>query len=1642
MADVLSYEDFAGGKGQSETSSSTAAKGPSLPANQEKGISYEEFSGEKTDSPYAGVFDKTMKGLKAVGGEAAALADFVLSVPGFIVQTGAQLGGTVQAAARGVPLTADQRMLNPLTAYGVGREAGQEVGAALMNPVKKVLDLFRSGEAYEQSKTTAGLNKLSEMIEHAGKWVEEKSGGQVSRDSVPMLIDTLMTSASGAAKGKAGGIPPEVQARIREGAEKARQQAEADAKAETLTPAEFAARAPVQKQINDMLGIRTPAEQAAITRSRRQDVKNAFSETGRPRELTEAEQGQLDVAEARGSRIFDTPGESLFTAEERMARSKAFEESLPKDEEGSSYEVGSKQLSKRVGQAEVLRILQKPGFERTPEDLIVLRAARQEGKASPEALALLSAAGIGAAVGVALDDDKLRGAMLGATTGLAPALLMRGNLPVKRSFGQAGAVKGPGGMWHPEAVERLATPLQEKLWDPEAGRLPEAERTPENMNTTAQHDRSFEANQPAMAWANKAIRNYLNKYAGTERDPLKDVEIPKSGGEGPATIPWEKAWDKSVRMLDAAEYPNEDWAKNAKPGEQIAYFNKGAPAHQDITDYLSHVGDYLRQNVKPEDLPRYDLVRAVRETAENDKRVAKQMEKAQSDSTKQLPVYKEYPDGFKWVELKLPEKLTEEQAKQVRKLTEKDLENAVGANDLKARKVDLREELGREPTLEELEESFRDDYDSSFKPYVAQDAKGNIIENSFTGEPAAGKTPEEAWLAGRLVEEGNTMGHCVGGYCEGVASGESRIFSLRDPKGKSHVTVEVSPNSSTELRPEGGPNVMSGDILKQRFGQKGADAFDEWRRLYQEGDTGNIREFLEEKHPEMWAALKQDDIIQIKGKQNRAPNAEYLPYVQDFIKSGKWGEVGDLENTGLTPVKRALNLFSREPEFAAKIADKFGKDQYVEKTALDKMWEEHVTNPDGTWKGPKDQRGRVSQEMVVGLTGLGLGGIVGWAMSDDPSGALLGGLAGASLALPGTRARIASVAKMADYGLGNLSTRIGNISEPLKLRAREYERRVLEGSYQELHKVVPLMQELNKLPDGERMKLERAILTGDSAATAKLMEGNVPLVKAWRETRNVLQELGGKLQGHGRFKTMLDDYFPRLVKDVDGLKAALDIQDRTRLEQALMDAEKRTMRERGTPLTSVEQSAIINREIQGFRRAKGYQPGYAKGRGVDQITEAIQPFYHTASESLYAYIRAGVQDLELARFFGRDLMQTEIGKQRHTNIEGSIGNLVGRELREGKIDHAQAQELIKMLQSRFQAGERSPNRIVQEVRNLGNLGLLGNVVSAVTQMSDTAMAIYAQDMRSTIGAITLQLSGKERLTARDFGLADHVAEEFVSQTKTAEWLNKMFKYSGFSGIDRFGKTTHINAALIRAERLSRTEGGIKTLQNEYGKAFGDEFPRLVADLRSGSITPRVRAYLFSELSDMQPVSKLEMPQGYLDNPNGRVMYMLKSFMLKQADIARRDTYNEIKRGNVMKGVKNLTEYALVLGIAGASTQMIQDWIMGREVHFDATDVMENALKTFGWSEYVRDKALAGKPLEAMAGMAVPPYRMMDDIIRRDPRAAQYIPIIGKLFYSWELGGKEAAEIARKKKSGEELSDEAKDYRREKREKAKARREAR
>jgi hypothetical protein len=149
-----------------------------------------------------------------------------------------------------------------------------------------------------------------------------------------------------------------------------------------------------------------------------------------------------------------------------------------------------------------------------------------------------------------------------------------------------------------------------------------------------------------------------------------------------------------------------------------------------------------------------------------------------------------------------------------------------------------------------------------------------------------------------LKYEGDTMGHCVGGYCDDVMEGRSRIFSLRDAKGEPHVTIETSPYTQWL-------NLEHAADTDQDFG----DAWNQWRYGYDLSRApgrpeGTFEDYLRENDPDLLSRFEgqsyaPDEIVQIKGKQNRAPKDDYLPFVQDFVKSQQWGNIGDFGNTGL-----------------------------------------------------------------------------------------------------------------------------------------------------------------------------------------------------------------------------------------------------------------------------------------------------------------------------------------------------------------------------------------------------------------------------------------------------------------------------------------------------------------------------------------------------------------------------------------------------------------------------------------------------------------------------------------------------------------------------------------------------------------------
>jgi hypothetical protein len=281
---------------------------------------------------------------------------------------------------------------------------------------------------------------------------------------------------------------------------------------------------------------------------------------------------------------------------------------------------------------------------------------------------------------------------------------------------------------------------------------------------------------------------------------------------------------------------------------------------------LEHVVDVIKQDVaagriRPDQLNKLTMDQAIKRTAEFNAEQAKKMQETAIKNMEGFPTYKDYGDeGYKWVELRRPEDLTEL------------------------------------PPTHQVE------------PYESKVHGGTAyrVVNKETGMKGEGyKTPERATseylkehseerLAEALRYEGDTMGHCVGGYCPDVLEGRSRIYSLRDARGEPHVTVEVEPSRKGAMSPQEFYNSKNAPpSLLEKITQS---------ELAGNLNTGNIDSFVQNS-PEYKTYLESipttQSILQIKGKGNARPVQKYDPYTQDFVLGGEWSDVGDLKNTGL-----------------------------------------------------------------------------------------------------------------------------------------------------------------------------------------------------------------------------------------------------------------------------------------------------------------------------------------------------------------------------------------------------------------------------------------------------------------------------------------------------------------------------------------------------------------------------------------------------------------------------------------------------------------------------------------------------------------------------------------------------------------------
>jgi hypothetical protein len=214
--------------------------------------------------------------------------------------------------------------------------------------------------------------------------------------------------------------------------------------------------------------------------------------------------------------------------------------------------------------------------------------------------------------------------------------------------------------------------------------------------------------------------------------------------------------------------------------------------------------------------------------------------------------------------------------------------------------------------------------------------------------------------------------------------------------------------------------------------------------------------------------------------------------------------------------------------------------------------------------------------------------------------------------------------------------------------------------------------------------------------------------------------------------------------------------------------------------------------------------------------------------------------------------------------------------------------------------------------------------------------------------------------------------------------------------------------------------------------------------------PNVQLYLFNRLADAQPITMSELPASYLRNPNGRLLYTLKSYSIKQLDIMRKDIWRNvadgIKEKNIKKvgeGVKNAMAYTVLVTGGNTAVKEVKDFTLGKTIDMDklSDDFGNNILQQFFLSRYAIDRNLSkGDFITPLTDAILPPYDWakyagkdifhvlgVDEFFNPlDPfqslnnpykyKSLQYLPFVGKLPYWYWMGGKEDYEEKEMKKA--------------------------
>ncbi len=372
----------------------------------------------------------------------------------------------------------------------------------------------------------------------------------------------------------------------------------------------------------------------------------------------------------------------------------------------------------------------------------------------------------------------------------------------------------------------------------------------------------------------------------------------------------------------------------------------------------------------------------------------------------------------------------------------------------------------------------------------------------------------------------------------------------------------------------------------------------------------------------------------------------------------------------------------------------------------------------------------------------------------------------------------------------------------------------------------------------------------------------------------------------------------------------------------------------------------------------GLYTNYSKGlsnlkrRSIDIIPDALMDAYASPGESFESYVYGATQAIETSRLIGRRFILDADGSKAERASE------LARELRELENSGAITPEDTRTAYDVFRViltPQGKEERFFSGLRAASYFTLLVEFTSTLSQVFDLPFIMARAGVDNTFKALISEKLGVDLLGID----SKRVSEEFRDPLFMDKAVRLGLKVTGFTRMDQFMKETNITANFMRFKKIARaaanTPNGRKFRAEMEFMGFNDaEIIKLKAALQKGdSNNALVRLALFSRLSETQPTSKARMPLKQAENPNARLLYTMKSFLVNQLNLTYDLYINQMMNGTRQQKAEaflNLSKLIVFMAMVGMPVDMLKDLIAGR-LGYLPDYAVNNSLRILGISRY-------------------------------------------------------------------------------------------